>query len=956
MQTAVVSPNFLPSIEPTAPSHESEPIADPPTSVPSVEPLAPINDPVSTDDPPTSVPCVEPNPPRNDSVPTVDPGALLVQSIKSLVHGVGSFTAELRSQVSEAQDDGIATSQNVSHALEHGLRSAFKGFASCVQNIAETVQNASDATQIAADRTGGIDTQILEGAVRGLQGLAGGITAFGRDLVPTETRTANNNDAASELTAHVLQEVPSAVDDLPVNTPLPVELVQPSPTMKDGSSTKFFYPGTSQNDDIHEATEGTRFDSQRPDHGSPVSALSEGVKELGKSGGDRGAVEAEKEHQDCTACSSLWPDRCYWHESTGLPYKSDTTERGRQSRRSAHRSTSALTYEYVVPPPAFRVKQHVVPDTQDRDGTPQDSRRSRSRSPTSSSPKRISPTRRSSPSGWPRFHGPGPIHLPHDVPDSIHQRRERRQMWRSRRQQTPRMSGQQTPRLTDGPLRRGNDYPAYNARPQIDAMADHHGEEFGSFGGQGRPYQQRTSEQIDRGSVTDRYRPLAGEDRDWPIPQQLRFASSPYHTVQSGALRHHHSTPALRRPHRSFEANKQTLKLPVRAHGGRNELPSETGWESPLRRAVSRGVPRRYTSLEDVENFGEGFNSTPDGTPDRALKQGRSDESSDSRQGALSSPVVTHFPTLEQFEGATYTGPPRFPPLPSMEPLIPSRPEDRRDDSQESRSGDYKPVVAKAADPTLPKVYPSAWPHPVGDANTTESSGDFFKRMTGLTEASKTPVITISSATLDTAAPVARLMKPFDPLADTKPIDVVDGTDTPSWAQKRGAVRRARTVISPSGNHNPSKRRPYSEFFSGDGRMGWDTFVRGYEGGSSSASATTPEQSYAYPHPQEPERRSTYSTPVVDPIHESVFNRPQSKTVAVKTSTTRADDRDAHQDDPAVHKVQECVDQLTALGFGTEENGGLKRLVVYAQAAEGDLEDAIEMIEEERTAYKQRFF
>ena len=919
----------VPFIEPSASTHESAPIADPPTSVPFIEP----------------------NAPSSESAPVIDPGELLVQTIKSLVDGVGSFTTELRSQVSEGQVDGIASPQNVSHTLEHGLRSAFKGFASCVQNIAETVQNASDVTRHAADRTRGIDTQVLEGAVRGLQSLSGGITAFGRDLIPTETRAAppNTNDAASELTAYVRQDaIPSSANDLPVNMALPVELVQPSPTMKDGFSPKFVRSDTRQNDEIHEATEGTRFDNRRPDHGSPVSVLSEGLGDLSKSGGDRVATEAEKGHQECTACSSLWPDRCYWHEFASLPYKSDIMERGRQSRRSAHRSTPTLTYEYVVPPPAFRAKEHLVLNTQDRDRTPHDSRRSRSRSPTSSSLRRISPTRRSSPSGWPRFHGPGPIHLPHDVPDSIHQRRERRQMWRSRRQQAP--------RLSDGPLlRRGNEYPAYlPPKPLIDSAASNHGDEFNSFIGQGRLYQQRTSEQPVRGNFTDRYRPLVREDRDRPNSPQLRFTPSIYHTVQPGGLRHHQSTPALGRPHRSFEANRQTLKVPVRTNGLRNELPSGTAWGRAHRRGVARDVPRRYTFLDDIDNSGEDSKSTLDGISNGAHKKKASDESNDSRQEILSSPVVTHFPTLEQFEGTTFTGPPRFPPLPSMEPLIPSRPGNRREDSQESRSGDYKPVVAKAADPTLSKVYPSAWPHPVGDADTTESSGDFFKRMTGLTEASKTPIQTISPAPLDAAAPEARLMKPFDPLADTKAVDVLDDITTSHGLQLAGGVRRSHTVADLGGRYNPSNRRPYSEFFSGDGRVGWDTFVRGYEGGPSSTSAGTPEQRYAQPHS---EARSIYSNFVeVDRSSKPVFNRPESKAAAVEASANPADHGDAHPDYPAVHKVQECVDQLTALGFGTEENGGLKRLVVYAQAAEGDLEDAIEMIEEERTAYKQRFF
>lgn len=923
-------------------------------SVPFVEPPAPTVESAPIADPPTSVPVAEPNAASDESPTMVDPGELLVQTIKSLMDGIGSFPTELRSQVSKAHVDGIASSQNVSHALEHGLRSAFKGFASYIQNVAETVQNASDATRHAADRTRAIDTQILEGAVSGLQGLAGGITAFGRDLVPADTRTAppSDNDAASELTAHVSQDaIPRSVNNPPVTMPPPVELVQPSPRLKDGSTTNFIRSSTSQNDEIHEATEGTRFDSQRPDHGSPVSALSEGLKELSEGGGTRGPTEIEKDHQECTACSSLWPDRCYWHESTNSPYRSDTMERGRQSRRSAHRSTPALTYEYVVPRPAFRAKEQLVHNTQDRERTPHDSRRSRSRSPTSSSPRRTSPMRRSSPTGWPRFHGPGPIHLPQDIPDSIHQRRDRRQMWRSRRQQAP--------RLSDGPLlRRGNENPAYlPPRSLIDSAANSQGDEFQSFNGQGRLYQQQTSEQAVRGNLTGRYRPIVGEDRDRPNPTQLRFAPSLYQIIQPGALRHHKSTPALGRTRGSLEANKQTLKVPVRTHGLRNELSSGTTWGRAHGRAVARDAPRRYTFLDDVENSGEDIKSTHDGVPSGAHTKRASDESNDSRQDTVPSPVVTHFPTLEQFEGATFTSPPRFPPLPSMEPLIPSRPENRRDDPPESRGGEYKPLVAKAADPTLPKVYPSAWPHPIGEADTTESSGEFFKRMTGLTEASKTPVHTLSPTPLDTAAPEARLMKPFDPLADTKPVDVLNDSITSLGSRISNGVRRSNTVADLSSRYNPSNRRPYSEFFSGEGRVGWDTFVKGYDRGPSSTSAGTPTRSYAQPHPQEPEARSTYSNFVeADRSNESVFNRPGSKAAAVEASTNRADDADAHPDYPAVDKVQECVDQLSALGFGTEENGGPKRLVVYAQAAEGDLEDAIEMIEEERTAYKQRFF
>jgi hypothetical protein len=45
---------------------------------------------------------------------------------------------------------------------------------------------------------------------------------------------------------------------------------------------------------------------------------------------------------------------------------------------------------------------------------------------------------------------------------------------------------------------------------------------------------------------------------------------------------------------------------------------------------------------------------------------------------------------------------------------------------------------------------------------------------------------------------------------------------------------------------------------------------------------------------------------------------------------------------------------LKSLGFGGAEDGGLDRLVVYAQAAAGVLDTALEIIEEERKAWSER--
>ncbi|KAL1967575.1 hypothetical protein VTN77DRAFT_3090 [Rasamsonia byssochlamydoides] len=52
--------------------------------------------------------------------------------------------------------------------------------------------------------------------------------------------------------------------------------------------------------------------------------------------------------------------------------------------------------------------------------------------------------------------------------------------------------------------------------------------------------------------------------------------------------------------------------------------------------------------------------------------------------------------------------------------------------------------------------------------------------------------------------------------------------------------------------------------------------------------------------------------------------------------------------------IDNCVDTLVSLGYGTERDGGLQRLRMYAEAVGGKVSDAIEMIEEDRRAYAQR--
>ncbi|OQE28379.1 hypothetical protein PENSTE_c003G07005 [Penicillium steckii] len=53
-------------------------------------------------------------------------------------------------------------------------------------------------------------------------------------------------------------------------------------------------------------------------------------------------------------------------------------------------------------------------------------------------------------------------------------------------------------------------------------------------------------------------------------------------------------------------------------------------------------------------------------------------------------------------------------------------------------------------------------------------------------------------------------------------------------------------------------------------------------------------------------------------------------------------------------EIDKCVSSLIDMGYGTNQDGGPSRLAIYAAAANCNLLDAIEMIEEERKAYASR--
>lgn len=175
-------------------------------------------------------------------------------------------------------------------------------------------------------------------------------------------------------------------------------------------------------------------------------------------------------------------------------------------------------------------------------------------------------------------------------------------------------------------------------------------------------------------------------------------------------------------------------------------------------------------------------------------------------------------------------------------------------------------------------------------------------------------------------SPAARLAEPFDPL-DVEPS---------AQPQLTTAIRRTATFAGTDSGHNARCRRPYSEAFDGLGRVAWESF----EG------ATEPENRMNLTRRREQATRS-YER----------YQRRQEKlrrgAIPHKSKSALPVGRydDEHEDTSTVTKIESCVNQLRNLGFGGGEGGSGDRLLVYAQAAEGDLVDAIDMIDEEQRAY-----
>lgn len=278
-----------------------------------------------------------------------------------------------------------------------------------------------------------------------------------------------------------------------------------------------------------------------------------------------------------------------------------------------------------------------------------------------------------------------------------------------------------------------------------------------------------------------------------------------------------------------------------------------------------------------------------------------------------STPTASRFPTLEQFEGGSFTGLSNFPPLPSMEPLIPQRTCHKVEVRKPQKVDEIVfPFVQAVESAIFNGCSPSLGRRPTS-SDTNESSGDFFYRMTGLTEE--------AARLVELRSNLVRC----EGLSDGVQHHAVEG------------IKRHATVAGSTNSYVAKSRRPYSQNFSGNGRLPWETFLNNdtsvLTGGSSYQ-----DSSGINSHP---------STSVTHKMGKATAPSPVGAVAVVSKEIFSGE----HNDSSTVAKVQDCVEKLKDLGFGGDSDGGVKRLVVYAQAAEGNLSDAIDMIDEEQRAY-----
>lgn len=299
------------------------------------------------------------------------------------------------------------------------------------------------------------------------------------------------------------------------------------------------------------------------------------------------------------------------------------------------------------------------------------------------------------------------------------------------------------------------------------------------------------------------------------------------------------------------------------------------------------------------------------------------------------SPLTSRFPTLEQFEGRHFDSASRFPATPNKIFTTDPRPRAQSTGAESLKRRDSSLFGASSSDSAILEKWNDEKRLNAAAPESRESSGEFFNRMTRLAGKSMTYHLpsTSSSERGSTGS--------CDPLARKYSSHV--NTATAHRTRLAHNVHRSSTTAGLNDTPIQNNRRPYSENFSGNGRVTWDSFLH-----------------------QDDKNMGNYPTDLATATNQeaqtarSIFDgRAAFASENVEFDEAASEMRDVsflgeHSDAASVRKVQECVSQLQVLGFGGDVDEGIRRLVVYAQAAEGDTAGAIDMIDEEQRAYKER--
>ena len=251
---------------------------------------------------------------------------------------------------------------------------------------------------------------------------------------------------------------------------------------------------------------------------------------------------------------------------------------------------------------------------------------------------------------------------------------------------------------------------------------------------------------------------------------------------------------------------------------------------------------------------------------------------------------------------------------------------------------------------------PGSWPEPRMDVEgpalptSEETSGAFFNRMARNQEQNVLrsgfddinawhPLLGCRDVslgrhnTVTASNPAARLSSPFEPLEDLR-----------HSRERNGLPRRSGT--------EKYSRRPYAEQYSGAGRLPWESFenlsqpqIRG-----PTAARSRPDPSARAQEPLSTASTVASTARVWGPFEsQQVVQAIEQSEAVPETVVPRVTQNPS--------KADLCVQQLKAMGYGSRPGRYADlddhRLQLYATVSDGKVEEAVEMLEEDKKAHKQ---